>query len=96
MWLKIRLTGLKMLAALAENLMSGGSQLPRTPAPERSGTLAPTPIQRLLGIFGTGLLCVALAIIELDQAGLKLRNLPAPTSQVMELINEVHNHCPAI
>ena len=39
--------------------------------------------------FETGFLCVALAVLELthsvDQAGLKLRNLPASASQVLEL-----------
>lgn len=55
-WLKIRLNGLKMLAALAENLilMAGGSQLPITPAPGRSDTLAPIPTQRLLGFLRQG------------------------------------------
>lgn len=84
-----------MLAALAENplLISGGSQLPITPAPGRSDTYPPTSIQRLLFFcccccflffFETGFLYVALAI--LDQAGLKLRDLLAPTSQMMELM----------
>jgi hypothetical protein len=39
------------------------------------------------GFFETGFLCVALAVPELseDQAGLKLRNLPASASQVLGL-----------
>ena len=38
--------------------------------------------------FETGFLCIVLAVLELtlvDQAGLKLRNLPASASQVLGL-----------
>jgi hypothetical protein len=40
------------------------------------------------GGFETGFLCIALAVLELtsvDQAGLKLRNLPASDPQVLGL-----------
>ena len=39
-----------------------------------------------LFVSGTGFLCVALAVLELnsaDQAGLELRDLPAPASIVL-------------
>jgi|UPI00001C5BD3 hypothetical protein len=41
-------------------------------------------------LFETGFLCIALAVLEtltdsVDQAGLKLRNLPASASQVLGL-----------
>jgi hypothetical protein len=35
--------------------------------------------------FETGFLCIALAVLELTQAGLELRNLPASASQVLGL-----------
>jgi hypothetical protein len=38
-----------------------------------------------LGFFETGFLCVALAVLSVDQTGVKVRDLPASAFQMLGL-----------